>query len=51
MGSLAYLSTGLDNSPYANLLDDVHWVEMEEMFTRDACALYGLPTQSALSVV
>lgn len=50
MGSLVYLRLGLKNSPYRHLLDDSHWTEICETFTRDACALLGLSVESPLSV-
>ncbi|XP_015679445.1 E3 ubiquitin-protein transferase RMND5B isoform X2 [Protobothrops mucrosquamatus] len=50
MGSLVYLRLGLQNSPYRHLLDESHWTEICESFTRDACALLGLSVESPLSV-
>ena len=51
MGTLLYMRHGVQNSPYAYLLDNIHWAEVEDMFTRDACALLGLSVESPLSVV
>ena len=51
MGTLLYLRQGVESSPYAYLLDNIHWVEMEDLFTRDACTLLGLSVESPLSVV
>jgi hypothetical protein len=50
MACLAYCKSGLENSPYANLLDPVHWIEICEIFTRDACGLLGLSLESPLEV-
>lgn len=50
MGSLVYLRLGLEKSPYCHLLDNSHWVEICETFTRDACSLLGLSVESPLSV-
>lgn len=50
MGSLVYLRLGLENSPYCHLLDNSHWAEICETFTRDACSLLGLSVESPLSV-
>jgi len=53
MGCLAYAtpSSSIDQSPYAHLFADVQWHELEHMFARDACAMFGLSTESALSVI
>ncbi len=51
MGTLLYLQQGLDKSPYASLLDPIHWAEICDVFTRDACTLLGLSVESPLSVV
>ncbi|XP_042897976.1 E3 ubiquitin-protein ligase RMND5A isoform X3 [Parasteatoda tepidariorum] len=50
MGSLLYLKQGIQNSPYSYLLDPIHWVEICDIFTRDACALLGLSVESPLAV-
>ncbi|XP_077992250.1 E3 ubiquitin-protein ligase RMND5A-like [Glandiceps talaboti] len=50
MGSLLYLRQGIENSPYSHLLDPIHWLEICDVFTRDACALLGLSVDSPLSV-
>ncbi|XP_054167491.1 E3 ubiquitin-protein ligase RMND5A-like [Oppia nitens] len=50
MGSLLYLRTGLQNSPYSYLLDCLSWNEICDIFTRDACALLGLSVESPLTV-
>ncbi|XP_076460917.1 E3 ubiquitin-protein ligase RMND5A-like [Babylonia areolata] len=50
MGSLLYLREGVDNSPYAHLLEPIYWQEICDVFTKDACRLMGLSVQSPLSV-
>ncbi|CAG2122904.1 unnamed protein product, partial [Medioppia subpectinata] len=50
MGSLLYLKSGLQNSPYNYLLDSIGWSEICDIFTRDACALLGLSVESPLAV-
>lgn len=50
MGSLLYLKQGVQNSPYSYLLDPIHWAEICDIFTRDACALLGLSVESPLAV-
>ncbi|ELU09727.1 hypothetical protein CAPTEDRAFT_159757, partial [Capitella teleta] len=51
MGTLLYLRQGLDSSPYRHLLDPIHWVDICDVFTREACTLLGLSMESALSVI
>ena len=51
MGSLLFLRQGIENSPYASLLDPIHWEEIGDIFTKDACTLLGLSVESPLSVV
>ncbi|GIY72084.1 e3 ubiquitin-protein transferase RMND5A [Caerostris extrusa] len=50
MGCLLYLKIGVENSPYHYLLDPIHWAEICDIFTRDACALLGLSVDSPLAV-
>ncbi|GAB6019521.1 E3 ubiquitin-protein transferase rmnd5a [Chamberlinius hualienensis] len=50
MGSLLYLKHGILNSPYSYLLNSIHWAEISDHFTRDACALLGLSIESPLAV-
>ncbi|KAG8195678.1 hypothetical protein JTE90_003823 [Oedothorax gibbosus] len=50
MGSLLYLKQGVHNSPYRSLLDPIHWDEICDIFTRDACTLLGLSVESPLAV-
>jgi hypothetical protein len=49
MGSLLYMKQGIENSPYAFLLEPVGWEEIADIFTRDACTLLGLSVDSPLS--
>ena len=51
MGALAYVHVGLEKSPYAPLTRDGLWIEICDLFTRDACALLGLSVDSPLLVV
>ncbi len=51
MGGMLYISQGLKNSPYKHLLDDIHWVNICDLFTREACHLLELPVQSPLSIM
>lgn len=50
MGSLLYLRQGIASSPYSYLLNSIHWAEICDVFTRDACALLGLSVDSPLAV-
>jgi hypothetical protein len=50
MGSLLYLKQGIYNSPYSHLLDPIHWADICDVFTRDACSLLGLSVESPLAV-
>ena len=50
MACLAYCKSGLHNSPYSSLLDPINWIEICELFTRDACGLLGLSLESPLEV-
>ena len=50
MGCFLYCHKGLDNSPYADLLDPIHWTEAADMFAQSACKLMGLPLESSLAV-
>ena len=50
MGSFAYVRIGLENSPYADLLDPVNWLEVNDILARDACSFLGLSINSPLEV-
>lgn len=50
MGSLIYLSVGLENSPYNSYLGPELWEEIEEEFTKNACKLMGLPIECPLNI-
>ncbi|XP_031549571.1 E3 ubiquitin-protein ligase RMND5A-like [Actinia tenebrosa] len=50
MACLMYTKTGIENSPYSYLLDPVHWIDICDLFARDACALLGLSLESPLQV-
>jgi len=49
MGMLLYVDR-LASSPYADLISPSHWADMEHSFTREYCALIGLPSESPLYV-
>lgn len=50
MGSLIYLSTGLENSPYQSYLNEDLWEEIEEEFLKDGCKLMGLPVECPINI-
>lgn len=51
MGALAFVHVGLHKSPYAGLTSVSLWVEICDLFLRDACALLGVSVDSPLLVV
>ena len=50
MGSLMYLKSGIEISPYANLLDPENWANICTMFTKEACSLLEVSVESPLLV-
>ncbi|XP_014482124.1 PREDICTED: protein RMD5 homolog A isoform X1 [Dinoponera quadriceps] len=50
MGTLLYLPHGIQSSPYSHLLDPTLWLEIHDVFTKEACMLLGLSVDSPLSV-
>ena len=50
MACLLYSKVGIENSPYASLLDPVHWLDICDVFAKEACALLGLSLESPLEV-
>lgn len=50
MGTLLYLPHGIQSSPYSHLLDPTLWLEIHDVFTKEACTLLGLSVDSPLSV-
>ena len=50
MGCFLFARRGLENSPYADLLDPWHWTEVADMFAKDACKMLGLSLESPLRV-
>ncbi|EFN90030.1 protein RMD5 homolog A isoform X2 [Harpegnathos saltator] len=50
MGTLLYLPHGIQSSPYSHLLNPTLWLEIHDVFTREACMLLGLSVDSPLSV-
>lgn len=51
MGTLMYVSHGLENSPYRKLNAPEMWQEVADTFLKDACAVLGVNKDSPLSVV
>lgn len=51
MGAVIYAGPKLATSPYSYLLDSTLWLEICDLFVKDACALMGLSIESPLSVV
>lgn len=49
MGMLLYVQNGIGSSPYSCLLDTEMWIEIYELFIRDACQLLGVCVNSPLS--
>lgn len=49
MGMLLYVPNGISTSPYSCLLDAEMWIDVYEVFTRDACILLGITVNSPLS--
>lgn len=50
MGSLMYLKSGIEHSPYKYLLEPSNWIEICHMFTKEACSLLEVSVDSPLSV-
>lgn len=50
MSCFAFVTRGVENSPYADLFDDSLWIETGDLLAKDACALLGLPKCSPLEV-
>ncbi|XP_066595553.1 E3 ubiquitin-protein ligase RMND5A isoform X2 [Prorops nasuta] len=50
MGTLLYLPNGIQSSPYSHLLDPTLWLDIHDVFTKEACTLLGLSVDSPLSV-
>lgn len=49
MGMLLFVPNGINTSPYSCLLDSEMWVDIYEVFTKDACQLLGITVNSPLS--
>lgn len=49
MGMLLFVPNGIGSSPYSSMLDNELWVEIYEVFTRDACHLLGVSVDSPLA--
>lgn len=50
MGMILYLQSGIKSSPYQILLTSDRWVEIYDIFTRDACLLLGVSVNSPLTI-
>ena len=50
MGSLMFLRSGIQTSPYASLLESNNWTDICNMFTKEACSLLEVSVESPLSV-
>ncbi|XP_046749920.1 E3 ubiquitin-protein ligase RMND5A isoform X1 [Diprion similis] len=50
MGTLMYLPNGIQSSPYSHLLNPTLWLDIHDVFTKEACTLLGLSVDSPLSV-
>ncbi|CAG7834116.1 unnamed protein product [Allacma fusca] len=50
MGSLLFVPGNVEASPYGHLFDNTLWDDIQETFTRDACARLGLSVDSPLAV-
>lgn len=50
MGALIFLPTGLEGSPYCDLLDPANVEDACNALTKDVCQLQGLPVNSPLAV-
>lgn len=50
MGSLMFLRSGIEKSPYKHLFEPNNWIEICNMFTKDACSLLEVSVDSPLSV-
>ncbi|ODM98406.1 Protein RMD5 A [Orchesella cincta] len=49
MGALVFISGGIESSPYSHLFDNNLWEDIQDTFTRDACARLGLSVDSPFS--
>ncbi|XP_050498282.1 E3 ubiquitin-protein ligase RMND5A [Diabrotica virgifera virgifera] len=49
MGMLLYVPNGINSSPYSCLLDQELWIEICELFLREACQLLGVCVNSPLT--
>uniref|UniRef100_A0A0K8TSL5 Putative e3 ubiquitin ligase n=1 Tax=Tabanus bromius TaxID=304241 RepID=A0A0K8TSL5_TABBR len=51
MGTLIYLPSGIQNSPYKHLISPEMWAEASYIFLKDACTTLNISKDSPLSVV
>ena len=50
MGALVFMRQGLTGTPYNELLDANQWDDVIHTFTKDACTVKGLASNSALAI-
>lgn len=50
MGMFLFVPNGIYNSPYNTLLESELWIEIYDVFLKDACNLLGLSVDSPLSI-
>lgn len=51
MGCLLFLKVGIENSPYKHFLREEMWIEVADVFLKDACNLLGINKDSSLHVI
>lgn len=51
MGGIIYLKTGIQYSPYKSFLEPINYLDIEELFISNACAMLELSTRSPISIV
>ncbi|KAK9878913.1 hypothetical protein WA026_003739 [Henosepilachna vigintioctopunctata] len=49
MGMLLFIPNGISSSPYSSYINEGLWVDIYELFTRDACQLLGISVNSPLA--
>nr|XP_022908298.1 protein RMD5 homolog A [Onthophagus taurus] len=49
MGMMLYVRNDINRSPYSCLLDPDRWMDVYDIFTKDACSLLGVSVNSPLS--
>ncbi|CAH0559516.1 unnamed protein product [Brassicogethes aeneus] len=49
MGMFLYIPNGINCSPYSSVLEREMWIEIYEMFCKDACSILGVSVNSPLT--